>query len=102
MNLADINYVRQHLRNTDILYQLAEEASELSQAALKLARKIEARNPTPKSYDNCVDNLREEIADVKLCIDILGLPDSEHSIQAYKESKLNRWCNRLSSEGESK
>lgn len=31
-----------------VLEQLAEEASELSQAALKLARKLRGVNPTPK------------------------------------------------------
>lgn len=34
---------------TDLLCQLAEEASELAQAALKLKRAMEGTNPTPMS-----------------------------------------------------
>lgn len=37
------------LPKTEILAQLAEEASELAQAALKLRRALDGTNPTPKS-----------------------------------------------------
>lgn len=33
-----------------LLEQLAEECSKLSQAALKLARKLRGENPTPKNF----------------------------------------------------
>ena len=46
--------------------QLAEECSELAQAALKSARKYRGENPTPKTIDECYDALQEEIADVML------------------------------------
>ena len=32
-----------------LLQQIAEEAAELAQAALKLARKLDGKNPTPKN-----------------------------------------------------
>ena len=48
------------------LEQLAEEAAELSKAALKLARVIRGENPTPVSYAQAVDSLMEEAADVEL------------------------------------
>lgn len=38
------------LPKTEILAQLAEEASELAQAALKLRRALDGTNPTPKIY----------------------------------------------------
>ena len=47
-----------------MLEMLAEESSELSHAALKLARKYRGENPTPKSEMECIDSLTEETADV--------------------------------------
>ena len=41
-----------------VLEQLAEECSELAQAALKYARKQRGENPTPKSFDECYDALQ--------------------------------------------
>ena len=41
------------LPKTEILAQLAEEASELAQAALKLRRALDGTNPTPKSVAEC-------------------------------------------------
>lgn len=39
------------LPKTEILAQLAEEASELAQAALKLRRALDGTNPTPKNVE---------------------------------------------------
>lgn len=44
------------------LEQLAEECSELAQAALKTARKYRGENPTPKTIDECYDALRDRIS----------------------------------------
>ncbi len=52
------------------LEQLAEEASELSQAALKLARVYRGENPTPVSADQALDSLVEETADVRNCLNV--------------------------------
>ena len=93
------------LPKTEILAQLAEEASELAQAALKLRRALDGTNPTPKSVAECEANLMEELADVTNAIDALF--DSwfgsniksesefwyaEHEIE---ESKYKRWLSRL-------
>ena len=50
-----------------LLEQTAEECSELAQACLKYARLLRQENPTPKTEQECVCALMEEIADVKLC-----------------------------------
>lgn len=52
-----------------LLEQTAEECSELAHACLKAARKMRNENPTPKSVDDILAELTEEIADVQLCID---------------------------------
>lgn len=60
--------VLDYLPREEILAQLAEEASELAQAALKLRRALDGTNPTPKSVAECEENLLEEWADVDLCL----------------------------------
>lgn len=84
-------YIRSNLSLAAMLEQLAEEASELSQAALKKARKLREENPTPKTMSEIDDDLSEEIADVNLCVDIL-----KHSVpQKIYEFKLDRWYRRI-------
>ncbi len=85
------------------LEQLAEECSELSQAALKLARKMRDENPTPKTYKECIDSLQEEMADVLLCIDeYMNEQESDFVVWTYeiKKRKLKRWKQRLEEAGE--
>ena len=90
-NDQKILFIRSNLSLAAILEQLAEEASELSQAALKKARKLREENPTPKSLGEIDDNLVEEIADVNLCTDVLKV-----SIMArIYDFKLDRWHRRI-------
>lgn len=76
------------------LEQLAEEAAELSQAALKVARIIRRENPTPVGYCQAVDNLKEEAADVRLCLKVLEDAFIMNTEEA-EGAKLNRWLDRL-------
>lgn len=84
------------------LEQLAEECSELAQAALKTARKYRGENPTPKTIDECYDALQEEIADVMLCVseylDCKG-PDYLNCVMLMKLKKHERWERRLKEVG---
>lgn len=50
-----------------MLEQLAEEATELAKAALKLARIERGENPTPVAKDEAEKNLTEEYTDVIQC-----------------------------------
>ena len=80
-----------------LLEQLAEECNELSQSALKLARKMRNENPTPKTTEEILENFQEEVADVQLCLSELnqsGLFDlNEMTLMA--QYKLTRWYMRL-------
>lgn len=80
-----------NLPKAEILAQLAEEASELAQAALKLRRAIDKENPTPKSKAEATDDLIEEIADVQLCLEVLfydsDLGDLDDKIALAKATK---------------
>ena len=81
------------------LEQLAEEAAELSQAALKVARIIRRENPTPVGYCQAVDNLKEEAADVRLCLKVLEDAFIMNTDE-IENAKLNRWLDRLVKAGD--
>lgn len=95
--------IREMLDKAEILAQLAEEAAELAQAALKLRRAIDGENPTPKSISECESTLDEEIADVELCLCLLGFASDDHiDTQALiMRSKEERWLSRLRKKEES-
>lgn len=80
------------------LEQLAEESAELSKAALKLARVIRGENPTPVTYPQALDNLKEETADVRNCLKVLEDAFILDTEQAEGE-KMNRWLDRLEAAG---
>lgn len=71
------------LPKTEILAQLAEEASELAQAALKLRRALDGKNPTPKSVEECLENIQEEMADVFVCLTMFGKSAERDGILIY-------------------
>lgn len=81
----------------EVLAQLAEEAAELAQAALKLRRAITGVNPTPLSEEDCRHHVTEEIADVELCLALLNLSTKEERAaqSSIINRKLNRWMRRL-------
>ena len=82
------------LPQEEILAQLAEEAAELSQAALKLRRAMDGTNPTPVSVQEAGNRLVEEIADVIVCENqLLGL--DWNVIDEICKRKLGRWEVRL-------
>ena len=83
----------------ELLCQLAEEASELSQAALKLRKAITGKNPTPKTTEQCISNYIEELADIYLIIEYLNelIPVEMITKKAAEImlEKEQRWINRL-------
>lgn len=85
------------LPKTEILAQLAEEASELAQAALKLRRALDGTNPTPKSAEECRKAFEEEYADVVNCIIALDYMDDAafERMQKMQHEKEIRWLSRL-------
>ena len=87
-----VNYIRSKVSTTDMLVQVAEECNELSAAVLKLIRKLNKDNPTPKSEREIIASIQEEMTDVFLCIDVLGGMYIDKKQYNYK---LNRWVERL-------
>lgn len=85
----------------EMLLQTAEEAAELAQACLKMARKISGKNPTPKTMDEVKDDLEEEICDVIICIDELekGKVFDKDSAQKWADIKYQRMADRIKNLG---
>ena len=92
-----VEFIRQHLSQEELLCQLAEEASELAQAALKLRRTLSTVNPTPVSYGEAFDNLNEEIVDIKLLLKCLRLdgPNDRAEHVHIMQQKAARWVKRI-------
>lgn len=90
--------IAKKLSKAAVLEQLAEEAAELSQAALKYARILRGENPTPVTEQEAVANLREEYADVQVCASVIGANYGlihPEIIDTLRLSKMRRWLDRL-------
>jgi hypothetical protein len=90
-----INYIREHVPLEELLAQLAEEASELAQAALKLRRTYSDTNPTPVSRSEAWAALSEEIADVELVLRVLDMDRPSMGRSSIKCAKTARWAGRI-------
>ena len=89
-------YIVGTLPQGEILAQLAEECTELAHATLKLRRALEGtKNPTPVDLPAAIVAAREEIADVRLVVQILELDSNPDEIEAIMARKLLRWADRL-------
>jgi len=81
-----------------VLEQAAEECMELGHACLKMARLKRGENPTPKTEEECYMAMKEEIADVLICIgeimEAFGMcpedvgPDIQYKVDRW-ESRVN-------------
>lgn len=87
-DMAIIDY---HISEAAKYEQLAEEATELAHAALKMARVKRGENPTPVSLDDCLHNLYEESAQVEACKAAVRLYDDNELIK----KSLSRWAKRI-------
>ena len=83
--------IEQLIGKPALLDQLAEEASELTKAALKLSRILRGENPTPVTEQEAINDLIEEYSDVIQCARELKLRQDEDQIR----HKDIRWNNRI-------
>ena len=98
--MDNIDYIANNISELAVLMALAEEASELSKAAMKLARaKGLLDNPTPISVAQAENDLIEEYNDLLNCIVMLnkvsGLTVSENTV--LRDCKYRRWAVRIKS-----
>lgn len=103
MNENYIEHIAKTLSERDLLEQLAEEASELSQVALKLIRAAKySDNVTPVKEQEAIENLVMEFNDVLLSWEIviksmrkIELEEQLQAMYQKQEIKLERWAERL-------
>lgn len=97
-----IKTIREHVDPAELLAQLAEEAAELTHAALKLRRTYSATNPTTVSTIEAYKQLLEEVADVNVCLNVLGYLDDADMLEIRRvtRAKLDRWVSRLEAKAE--
>lgn len=88
------------------LEQSAEECIELAHVYLKLARKIRGENPTPRTKESLLADMKEEMADVSLCSNLVKKhlwphrepgkkPEIDRVILDIVKSKHERWIKRI-------
>ena len=88
---TEIEKIKDRLGEPEALAQLAEECAELAQAALKLRRAREGKNPTPNTEEERRRALIEEYTDVIHCAMVLDLEMDLDQIR----KKTERWMRRL-------
>lgn len=79
---------------------LARAASKLAHSALKLRRTLSHENPTPVTTEAAMLKVQGEVADLFLCLDILGIDVTDANIDLIQEAKITRWIQRLKGECE--
>lgn len=92
---TEVETIKRHVDKAERLAQLAEECAELAQAALKLRRAIGTGNPTPMDAETGEYRLKEEIADVLVCVGLLTNPHDDEDIANTIKYKLLRWHDRI-------
>lgn len=93
--MTNIDFIRAKVPEGEQLAQLAEEAAELGQACLKMRRVLDGSNPTPVSLDEALGSFREEVADVLLCLRVLGYSQPTSAMEEIMQAKADRWTSRL-------
>lgn len=74
--------------------QLAEEATELAQAAIKMSRILRGENPSSITPQFIMHMVSEEYNDVMNVIHLLGLYEDKEQ----QKAKMLRWIERLNQE----
>ena len=94
------DFIKHKLDMRTLLEQFAEEASELSQASLKLIRaKGLSNNSTPIAEQEAIQNLLEELGDIRMVLMLL-CPENKIDIDIENNPKWKRWAERLGYEEE--
>lgn len=93
-------YIRQKESLHNRMQQLAEEAAELAQAALKFNRVMGCGCYTPVNPKDARDAVIEELADVLLCLEAafphyLGNMNFYSNLARIYREKAERWAERL-------
>lgn len=103
--MDDIDYIANNISELAVLIALAEEASELSKAAMKVARaKGLLDNPTPISVEQAEADLIEEYNDLLICVGVLNkMPSLTICVDVdLRKRKCRRWAERIKRQKDTK
>lgn len=102
---TNVEYIRDRVPVGDRLAQVAEEACELAQAALKLKRVYEDTNPADMTFEDAYNGVMEEWADLSVACSVAfgsgtdepfpNHPWAWRYIVETCHAKLDRWATRL-------
>ena len=96
--MDNIDYISNNISELAVLIALAEEATELSKAAMKVARaKGLLDNPTPISTKQAEADLIEEYNDLLICVGVLNkMPSLTICVDVdLRKRKCRRWAERI-------
>lgn len=99
--MNDYEYISKKVPEDALICQIAEEAAELAQAALKYRRTLSGENPTPVQAVEALQHLLEEAADVQLALDVWKVKynqdgdAADDAIETTVDIKRGRWIRRL-------
>lgn len=99
--MNEYEYISKKVPEGALLCQIAEEAAELAQAALKYRRTMSEENPTPVQAVEALRHLLEEAADVQLALDVWKVKynqdgdAADDAIESTVDIKRGRWIYRL-------
>lgn len=99
--MTNREYIASRLSEEELLCQIAEEASELAQAALKLRRAITQNNPTPVSEADARKAFWEEYGDLNNAIGVYREQKGFDEVRVYRQAlltasdKMQRWERRI-------
>ena len=102
--MNNMEKVCKYLTVDELLCQLAEEAAELGQAAMKLRRARTGDNPTPVMREQAERNLVEEVFDLEMVLTAIGFYEDygrqcgERAL--HRKEKFARWAERLENKHE--
>ena len=86
-----IVYILQRTSDVALYELLAEEASELAHASLKLARIMRGEVPAAKTREKAIRDVLEEYTDLRNVADVIDLPMDI----LLSNAKMKRWVDRL-------
>ena len=100
LHVDKLTDIRHTIGDAAMYEQLAEECMELAHACLKKARKLRGDNFTPKTFEEIDENLKEELADVTLCMTVVNVMAFEDllEIEDRENYKIDRWYERVCGE----
>ena len=103
--MDDVDYIANNISELVVLMALAEEASELSKAAMKYARaKGLLDSPTPISVEQAEADLIEEYNDLLICVGVLNkMPSLMICVDIdLRKRKCRRWAERIKMQKDTK